>query len=82
MERRTAERRRRQWSGLWMRVAASFLLAAVAGGAGSWAWHDHQAKERARGEEARRQVMLALKITGHALNQVQENLAGHGQPEE
>jgi hypothetical protein len=52
----------------------------VAGGAAGWAWHDRQ--EQKKGEEARRQVMLALRITGHALNQVQVNLADHDRPED
>jgi hypothetical protein len=80
MERRADEHRRRVHSLNLKRIAASLVLATVAGGAGGWAWHDHQ--ERKRGEEARRQVMLALRITGHALNQVESNLAEHDKPAE
>jgi hypothetical protein len=34
-------------------------------------------QEERRGEAAREQVMTALRITGHALNQVQTRLAEH-----
>jgi hypothetical protein len=80
MERRAVERRSRLHGFNLRRIAASLTLAMVAGGAAGWAWHDHQ--ERKKGEEARRQVMLALRITGHALHQVQANLAEHDKAEE
>jgi hypothetical protein len=53
---------------MWMRMAASLLIVALLGGAGRWGWQEHQ--ERVRGEEAKRQVLLALRITGHALDEV------------
>ena len=48
---------------IWFeRIAASLVLAAVAGGAVV----GHYAIERRRGEEAKRQVFTALRITNHA----------------
>ncbi len=73
-ERRRAERRRHH-TVLWMRLAASLAIAAALGGAADWGVH--KADERRKGEEARRQVMMALRITGRELNQVQERLAAH-----
>ena len=60
---------------MWMRLAASVLLAAVLSGAGLWQWR--RVEDRRRGEEARRQVMTALGITARALDKVQERLAAH-----
>ena len=71
---RTAERRRHH-SVLWMRLAASLVIAATLGGAANWGIR--RVDERRKGEEARRQVMMALRITGRELNQVQERLAAH-----
>ena len=56
---------------MWQRLAASIVLAAVAGGAFAW----HNAEERRKGEEARQQVLTALRITGHALQQMNQQLA-------
>jgi hypothetical protein len=56
---------------MWQRLAASIVLAAVAGGA--YLWHD--AEERRKGEEARQQVLTALRITSHALQQMNQQLA-------
>jgi len=58
---------------LWQRLAASLILAALLGGAYTW----HEADQRRKGEEARRQVMTALRITGHAINEVNSRLAAH-----
>ncbi|MGA2648941.1 MAG: hypothetical protein ABSF28_00380 [Terracidiphilus sp.] len=58
---------------IWQRLAASLALAAVVGG--GWVWRERE-QER-KGEEARRQVMIALRITGHALNQMKIQLAAH-----
>jgi hypothetical protein len=73
MERR-AQRRGKQ-PVAWMRMAATLLIAALLGGAVRWGL-DRQ-EERRKGEEARRQVMTALRITGHALNKVNTRLAAH-----
>jgi hypothetical protein len=40
-------------------------------------WHLQKVEERRKGEDARRQVMIALRITGHALDQVSAHLAAH-----
>ena len=56
---------------MWQRLAASIVLAAVAGGA--YMWHD--AEQRRKGEEARQQVLTALRITSHALKQMNQQLA-------
>lgn len=74
MERRgllTMRRRRISWA-IWERVAAGLLLAAMVGGAVEW--RVRKAEEQRRGEEARRQVMIALRITGHTLNEVNARL--------
>jgi len=75
MERRgqqSTARRHTYWL-VWQRVAAGVVLAAVLGGA--MEWQLHKAEERRRGEEARRQVMTALRITGRALNEMSERLS-------
>jgi len=77
MERRgllTIERRHSQWV-VWQRVAAGLLVAAMLGGAVQWELRREQ--ERRQGEEARRQVMIALRITGHALNEMNAQLNAH-----
>lgn len=58
---------------IWQRLAASVALAAVAGGGLAW----REREQERKGEEARRQVMIALRITGHALSQMKTQLAGH-----
>jgi hypothetical protein len=59
---------------VWMeRIAASFILGAVAGGATYWR---HEVEQR-RGEEATQQVMTALRIANHALEQMNAQLAEH-----
>lgn len=60
----------------WMRIAASLLVIAILAGTAEWGIQRQQ--ERRRGEEARRQVMIALRITGRELNQVRTRLATHG----
>ena len=78
LKRRIMERRR-QHAGrsprmIWMeRLAASLILAAVAGGAAFWR---HQVEQR-RGEEATQQVFTALRIANHALEQMNVQLAEH-----
>ena len=61
---------------LWQRLAASILLGAVVSGLLTW---NHLAQERRRGEEARRQLFIALRITQHAMNDVQARLAARNQ---
>jgi len=62
-------------SAWWMRVAASLVLVAVLGG--SARWEMQRVQEQRQGELARRQVMIALRITGHALNEVNTQLTVH-----
>lgn len=65
---------------MWQRLAASIALAAVLGGV--MEWQLRQSADRRKGEEARRQVMTALRITGRALNEVNERLAAHNRGDE
>lgn len=67
----SAQRRHTHWM-VWQRVAAGLLVAAMLGGAAEW--RVRKAEERRQGEEARRQVLVALRITGHALNEVNAQL--------
>lgn len=64
---------------LGMRLAASLMLVALLG----WGlrWQVEKRQEERRGEEARQQVMTALRITTHALNQVHASLAAHDRGE-
>jgi hypothetical protein len=68
-KRRVAGRRLRM---LWMqRVAAGVVLAAAVSGLVTW----RLTVERRKGEQARDQVMTALRITGRALNEMKTKLA-------
>lgn len=58
---------------IWWRMAAGLTLAAVLGGGITWRQHE----ERRKGEEAREQVLTALRITNHALDAVGQQLAAH-----
>lgn len=75
--------RRHSHSLLWMRLAATLLIVAIIGGAVRWDYERIQ--ERRRGEAARQQVLTALRITGHALQLVQQRLSarnrGNGEEE-
>lgn len=53
----------------WMAAAAAVIVLAGAGEA--YRWH--------RGQEAKEQVMLAMRITGNKLNLVQARIAGERQ---
>jgi len=55
----------------WQKLAASFVVAAVLGGGVAWRHIDQQRK----GEAARQQVLTALRITNHALNEMNARLA-------
>ena|ERR1035438_3093560 len=59
---------------LWQRLAASIALAAAV--AGGFAWRERE--ERRKGEAARQQLITALRITNHALNHMNQQLATHG----
>ena len=70
-ERRRAEQRPWWRVHLVQRVAATLLLAAVCGG---YAVYHQQAEERRKGEEARAQVITALRITSRTLGRVNQRL--------
>ena len=76
---RTMERRHGHWL-VWQRIAAGLVLTAMLGGAMEWKLR--RAEEQRQGEEAHRQVMIALRITGHALNEVNEHLTAHDRGDE
>jgi hypothetical protein len=63
---------------MWQRLAASLVLAAMAGGAYTW----HNVEQRRKGEEAKQQVMTALRITSHALKQMNQQLAARSRDAE
>jgi transcriptional/translational regulatory protein YebC/TACO1 len=63
---------------LWQRLAASIVIAAMAGGAYMW----HNAEQRRKGEEAKQQVMTAFRITGHALERMNQQLAERNRDQE
>ena len=77
MARRRLEQRKH--AVLWQRLAASLAFAAVVGGAVGWDLH---LREERRGEAARRQVLTALRITGHALDHMNKQLAAHGRADQ
>jgi hypothetical protein len=62
---------RRSWLWMWQRVTAVLVVAAAVGGAVEY----RHVEEVRKGEEARQQVMTALRITGKTLNRVQARLA-------
>jgi hypothetical protein len=80
MERRRWGRAQRTHSHavLWQRLAASIVLAGLLGGALAW----RHADEVRRGEDARRQVLTALRITNHALNEVNARLTTRSRSDE
>lgn len=68
-----ARRRRRVlW---WRRLAGAAALLGVLLAVLMW----RHAQQQRQGEEARRQVILALRITNRALSQMQMQLAAHNQ---
>jgi uncharacterized protein involved in tolerance to divalent cations len=58
---------------LLQRLAACLVLSAAL--AGGYAWRNHQ--QQLQGEEAHQQVLTALRITNHALDQMKTQLAAH-----
>ena len=74
---RARERRQAQHGRAWMlqRIGASVVLAAVFGGFAAYRQAEQREEERRKGEEAREQVMLALRITHKTLDRVGEHLA-------
>lgn len=74
-QRRTVQMRNRVV--FWQRLAAGFVLAATIGGGFAWHFVDEQRK----GEAAREQVLTALRITNHTLDQIQARLAARDRVE-
>jgi hypothetical protein len=62
---------------IWQRLAAVIVLGAVLSGGVAWRNHEDRQEEQAKGEAARQQVLTALRITNHALNQMNIQLAAH-----
>ena len=54
----------------WQRLAASLLIVGVIAGGYGW----RQMEERRKGEEAKQQVLTALRITNRALNDMNRRL--------
>jgi hypothetical protein len=77
LKRKLMERRRRpqlQPSFVtWHRLAASLVMTAVLAGGFEWRIVEQRRKEQA----ARQEVLTALRITSHALNQMNSRLAAH-----
>ena len=63
----------RNRTALLQRLAACLVLGAAL--AGGFAWRSRE--EQRKGEEARQQVLTALRITNHALDQVKIQLVAH-----
>ena len=71
---RSAARQRNRM--VWFeRVAASLVVAGVVGGAAV----GHYAMERRKGEEAKRQVFTALRITNHAFEVMNQQFRKNGE---
>jgi hypothetical protein len=62
----------------WQRLAAGLVLAAALAGGIQW----HMLEQRRKEEAAREQVFMALRITSHALNQMNARLAAHRRGEQ
>jgi len=62
----------------WQRLAASVLLVGVIAGGYSW----RQVEDRRKGEKAKQQVLTALRITNHALNDMNRRLAVRNRTEQ
>ena len=62
-----------------LRSCQSAVLLIVAGLAiyGSYDYQRRQAEEQRQGEAARQQVLMALRITNHALDHMNRQLAAH-----
>ena len=75
LKRKLMERRRRPQHAFvqWQRLAASLVLTAMLAGGLEWRIVEQRRKE----EAARQEVLTALRITSHALNQMNTRLAAH-----
>jgi hypothetical protein len=77
MERRRAPQAQRHFM-TWQRLAAGLVLAAALAGGVEW----RILQERRKEEVARDQVLMALRITSRALNQMNARLAAHRRGEQ
>jgi plasmid stabilization system protein ParE len=79
MQNRSARRTERHHTTMiwWQRLAASFLIAGVIAGGFGW----RQIEERRKGEEAKQQVLTALRITNQVLNNMNRKLVEHDRAE-
>lgn len=79
MQRRIASRTERHHATVvwWQRLAASLLVGAVVAGGFGW----RQIEERRKGEEAKQQVLTALRITNQVLNNMNRKLVEHDRPD-
>jgi hypothetical protein len=77
MERRRAAKVRQSFL-TWQRMAAALVLTAVLAGGVEW----RIVSERRKEEAAREQVLMALRITSRALNQMNARLAARRRGEE
>jgi hypothetical protein len=75
LQKRSARSTKRHQTTLiwWQRLAASLLVGAVVAGGFGW----RQMDERRKGEEAKQQVMTALRITNQVLNNMNRKLVEH-----
>lgn len=62
----------------WQRIAASVLLAGVIAGGYGW----RRVEDRRKGERAAQQVLTALRITNHALNDMNRRLVARNRDEQ
>ena len=62
----------------WQRLAASVLLVGVIAGGYSW----RQAEDKRKGEQAKQQVLTALRITNRALNDMNRRLAARNRTDQ
>jgi hypothetical protein len=74
---RARERRQAGHGRVWIlqRLAASIVLAAMVGGFVVYRQAEERTAEQKRGEQARDQVLTALRITSKTLSRVNERLA-------
>jgi len=85
LKRRVMEQRRQQQSQrthqrllLWQRMAATLVLACTLGGLLAW----RHTQQQRKGEQLRQQVFTALRITNHALNQMNQQLTAHSRDDQ
>ena len=80
MQKRSARRTARHHTTMiwWQRLAASLLAGAVMAGGYGW----RQIEQRRKGEEAKQQVLTALRITNQVLTNMNRKLAEHDRTED